>query len=309
MTRPPKPTDLANRLCQMKEIEDRLKLGEVQQFELFIDIVLPAPGRLEGDTIPDDALVQSEGASLELFGFLEGTRLTWRDIVRKAQKTPDTRWLRELQRSIALASNNERFRPVQAVYHTETGSYQPQLSKKEIRTDGTSRFHVHFVDTVVAPLSEVQNEFGTLATLLRLGLRFRYEVIERFHRLARTRAAAAGQQTAGVDVVKLLCEAIEIIENDALSRGAEKMDRDAVMALFESDEDQTTMADVQDSWDETRQALFCKDPPPSPAEVARVLARMRTINYSFMKLGTRRFHELVDTRWAEPAAARELRSA
>ena len=103
----------------------------MQQFELFLDIVLAAPGRLDGETIPDDAMVESEGASLELFGFLEGAPLTWRDIVRKAQKTPDTRWLRELQRSIALASNNERFRPVQAVYHTATGSYQPQLSKKE----------------------------------------------------------------------------------------------------------------------------------------------------------------------------------
>jgi hypothetical protein len=187
MARPPKPSDLADRLNRMKDIEDRLKVGAVQQFELFLDIVLAPPGQLEGETIPDDAVVESTGDSLQLFGFLEGTRLTWRDIVRKAQKTPDTRWLRELQRSIALASNNERFRPVQAVYHTQNGSYQPQLSKKEVRIDGSTRFHVHFVDTVVAPLSEVQNDFGMLATLLRLGLRFRYEVIERFQKLSRCR--------------------------------------------------------------------------------------------------------------------------
>ena len=253
-------------------------------------------------------MVESEGASLELFGFLKGTGLTWRDIVRKAQKTPDTRWLRELQRSIALASNNERFRPVQAVYHTQTGSYQPQLSKKEVRIDGTTRFHVHFVDTVVAPLSEVQNDFGMLATLLRLGVRFRYEVIERFQKLSRCRAGGVGQSPC-TDIVKQLCEAIEIIENDALSRGAEQMDRDAVMGLFESDADQAEMADVLDSWDETRAALFRKDPPPSPEDLARVLARMRTINYSFMKLGTRRFHELVKTRWAEPVAVRDALAA
>ncbi len=248
-------------------------------------------------------MVESEGASLELFGFLEGAALTWRDIVRKAQKTPDTRWLRELQRSIALASNNERFRPVQAVYHTATGSYQPQLSKKEIRVDGSSRFHVHFVSTVVAPLSEVQNDFGMLATLLRLGLRFRYEVIERFQKLARARSGALASPSG--DAVKQLREAIEIIENDALSRGAEQMDRDAVIGLFDSAEDQEAMAEVLDSWDDTRKALFCIDPPPSGEELARVLARMRSINYSFMKLGTRRFHELVKTRWAEPVPVRE----
>jgi len=304
MARPPRPSDLDQRLRRMKDIEDRLKVGEVQQFELFLDIVLAAPGRLEGETIPDDAVVESTGDSLELFGFLEGTRLTWRDIVRKAQKTPDTRWLRELQRSIALASNNERFRPVQAVYHAQTGSYQPQLSKKEVRVDGSTRFHVHFVDTVVAPLSEVQNDFGMLATLLRLGLRFRYEVIERFQKLSRCRAGG-GNPAACADLVKQLCEAIEIIENDALSRGAEQMDRDAVMGLFDSAEDQATMADVQDSWDEARAALFCRDAPPSSEDLARVLARMRAINYSFMKLGTRRFHELVKTRWAEPVPVRE----
>jgi hypothetical protein len=305
MARAPSPSNLDVRLRQMKDIEARLRVGAVQQFELFLDIVLAAPGRLEGETIPDDAIVESEGASLELFGFLEGAPLTWRDIVRKARKTPDTRWLRELQRSIALASNNERFRPVQAVYHTANGSYQPQLSKKELRSDGSSRFHVHFVSTVVAPLSEVQNDFGMLATLLRLGLRFRYEVIERFQRLLRPRVGAAAAPATSVDAVKQLREAIEIIENDALSRGAERMDRDAVIALFESAEDQATMADVQDSWDETRKALFCDDPQPSSEEVARVLIRMRTINYDFMRLGTRRFHELVKTRWAEPVPVRE----
>ena len=308
MARPPKPGDIAERLGRMKDIEDRLKLGDIQQFELFLDIVLAPPGRIEGETIPDDAIVESTGDSLELFGFLEGTRLTWRDIVRKAQKTPDTRWLRELQRSIALASNNERFRPVQAVYHTQAGSYQPQLSKKEVRLDGTTRFHVHFVDTVVAPLSEVQNDFGMLATLLRLGLRFRYEVIERFQKLARCRTGGVNPGPCA-DVVKQLCEAIEIIENDALSRGAEQMDRDAVMGLFESDEDQTTMAGVLDSWDETRAVLFRKDPPPSAEDLACVLARMRTINYEFMKLGTRRFHEQVKMRWAEPTRVRDALAA
>jgi hypothetical protein len=307
MTRPPKPADLENRLARMKEIETRLQVGEVQQFELFIDVVLPPPGRLSGETIPDDAVVESTGPSLQLFGFLEGTRLTWRDIVRKAQRTPDTRWLRELQRSIALASNNERFRPVQAVFHAETGSYQPQLSKKEVRIDGSSRFHVHFVYTVVAPLSEVQNEFGTLATLLRLGLRFRYEVIERFQRCAKNRGG--GNRPSCTELVKPLREAIETIENDALSRGAEQMDRDAVMALFDSDEDQSTMAEVQDAWQEARKALFSDEPPPSAEDLARVLAQMRTLNYSFMKLGTRRFHELVKTRWAAPAPLREIQHA
>ncbi|HEX4236039.1 MAG TPA: toll/interleukin-1 receptor domain-containing protein [Caldimonas sp.] len=303
----PSAADLQVRLGEMKEIEKRLRMCEVHQFERFIDIVLPPPGQLAEDTIPDDAVVECGGPSLQLFGLLEGTRLTWRDIVRKAQRAPDTRWLSQLQRCIAQASNNDVFRPVQAVYHTETGSYQPQLAKKEVRTDGSSRFHVHFVDTVVAPLAEVQNEFGTLATLLRLGLRFRYEVIERFQRYARNAGPAGGQ--ARVDVVKPMRDAIETIECDAASRGAERLDREAVMALFDSDDDQTIMAGVQDAWEGARAELFRDDPPPSPEEIARVIARMKALNHTFMTLGTRRYHELVKTRWADPVVQRDSRAA
>jgi hypothetical protein len=307
MERVPQPADLQARLVEMKEIEGRLQMSEVHQFELFIDVFLAPPGRLAEDTIPDDAVVECSGPSLQLFGLLEGARLTWRDIVRKAQKTPDTRWLRQLQRCIAQASNNERFRPVQAVYHAETGSYQPQLSKKEVRSDGSSRFHVHFVDTVVAPLSEVQNDFGTLATLLRLGLRFRYEVIERFQRCVRN-AGPGGRQTL-VDALKPLRDAIETIECDALSRGAERIDRDAVMALFDSEEDQAAMADVLDTWEEARQILFRDDPPPAADEIVSAIASLRALNHEFMTLGTRRYHELVKARWAEPVVRRERQAA
>ena len=107
MNRPPKPTELHDRLRRVKEVEDRFRLSQVRQFELFIDVILPAPGRLEGETIPDDAVIESEGTSLQLFGFLTSTGLTWSDIVRAAKKTPDMRWLRQLQRCISLASNNE----------------------------------------------------------------------------------------------------------------------------------------------------------------------------------------------------------
>jgi hypothetical protein len=206
------------------------------------------------------------------------------------------RWLSQLQRSVYLASNDQVFHPVQAIYHTDRGSYQPQLSKKEVFPDGESRFHVHFVDTVVAPLTEVQNDSGLLATLLRLGLRFRYEVIERFRKLT-SLSARAPDATDGDETLRKLRCAIEVIENDALSRGAENIDRDAVAALFDRPEDQVDIARVQQEWDEARAVLFRADPTPTPKEVADVIRTMRALNFRFMNLGTRRFHEMVDARW------------
>jgi hypothetical protein len=305
---PPRPADLAERLCLIKEIEARFRANQVQQFELFIDVVLPPPGRLENETIPDDAVIESNETSLKVFGYLTGTRRTWGDIVKAARRTPDTRWLRQLQHCIQLASNDERFRPVQAIYHTESGSYQPQLSKKEVGADGTTRYHVHLVETVVAPLSEVQNDFGLLATLLRLGLRFRYEVIERFQRVTGAAHGKTGTRGAPHEILNNLRSAIEIIENDALSRGAEKMDHDAVMALFERDEDRDMMAEVQGSWDEVRALLFRNDPPASASKVIDGLKRMRELNFRFMKLGTRRYHEMVCARWDNAKRAGDYRS-
>jgi hypothetical protein len=302
ITRTPAAGKSSERSREIRELEDRLRMSEARQFELFFDIVLPPPGRLDSEIIPDDTLIESDAASLSLFGYLPGAPLRWRDIVKAARRTPDTRWLRQLQRCVYLASNNERFRPVQAIYHTEGASYQPQLAKREAGANGTTRYHVHFVETTVAPLTEVQNDFGLLATLLRLGLRFRFEVIQRFQKIARTGRASTGAPCSTDDMVTHLREAIEIIENDALSRGAEQMDPDSIDALFEQLEDQKTMADVQASWNKARALLFRNEPSPSAQEVEESLKLMRQVNFQFMQLGTRRYHEMVCARWNDTDA-------
>jgi hypothetical protein len=291
----PRPKDLPARLREIAALEEQFRRHSVQQFERYIDIIVPPPGRLETESIPDDARIESDEDSLELFGFIPGVDRTWRDIVASARRKPDVRWLGELQRCIHLAGKNELFRPVQAIYHTDSGSFQPQLAKKEGMPGGASRFHVHFVETVVAPLSEVQNDFGLLATMLRLGLRFRYEVIEKFRRLVKPATGKAKQTPE--QLLTQLRSAIQFIENDALSRGAQNIDRDAVAALFDSDEDQQVIAEVQDAWDESRALLFRDDPVPSQPEMADVISRMRWLNFRFMEIGTRRYHEMVSSRW------------
>ena len=297
----PQLTDLPGRLDRISELERRFQQSPVQQFERYIDIVIPPPGKLDTDTLPDTMKVESNDVSMELFGLIGGVNWTWLDIGKAARKRADTRWLGELQRCIHSASRNERFRPVQAVYHTDRGSYQPQLAKMEILPDGACRFHVHFVETVVAPLTEVQNDFGLLATLLRLGLRFRYEVIERSQKLVTAVRLDGGKRlTVDKDILPQLRGAIEIIENDALSRGAENIDREAVVALFDQEKDQEEIAEIQDSWDETRALLFKDDPSPTAQEVNGIIARMRDINFRFMRLATRRFHEMVCARWSPP---------
>ena len=307
LKRIPEPGNLPELQQRFSQLAQRFQQVGVQQFERYIDIVIPAPGRLDGPAIPMTTKVESNEASLELFGLISTAGRTWADIVKAAAKTPDKRWLAELQHCVHKASQNEIFRPVQAVYHAEGASYQPQLAKKECHADGSARFHVHFVETVVAPLMEIQNDFGLLATLGRLGLRFRYEVIERYPKLLRA-AAVESPDKPDAYILQKLRGAIEVIENDAMSRGAENIDPEAVAALFEQHEDQEEMAAIQKIWGTNRAALFKDDPPPNAQEIDVIIAPMRDVNFRFMRLATRRYHEMICARWA-PKPIRTARAA
>jgi len=231
--RPADPDAMRRHLEALQTAESRFRAQPLVQFELAIDILVPPPGTLARPQIPLDAVIELSEEPSRLFGYLRGP-LTWRQIEEAAGKVKDQRWLNELQRCVELAGNGMSFRPVQAIYHTSAGSFQPQLSKRETMPDGTCRYHVHFVETVVAPLAEVDNEFGLLATLLRLGLRFRYEVIEMCGRALRMTALLPGGDSAAAaaEMRTKLCNAIETIENDALSRGAQNFDRAAIIYFF-----------------------------------------------------------------------------
>jgi hypothetical protein len=307
LERVPDPGDLPELQQGVVQLAQRFQQAGVQQFERYIDIVLPPPGRLDGPSIPATTLVEANDDALELFGLRAAAGRTWADIVKAASRKADKRWLAELQHCVHKASQNEVFRPVQAIYHADGGAYQPQLAKKESLVDGTTRFHVHFVETVAAPLMDIQNEFGLLATLLRLGLRFRYEVLERYSKL--TRAAAletTDPEAAKAYVLGKLRGAIEIIENDAMSRGAQNIDTEAVAALFEQHTDQDEMTEIQKLWAVNRVALFKNDPAPAPPELDSIIATMRDMNFRFMRLATRRYHEMICTRWSPkpPRAAK-----
>jgi hypothetical protein len=294
----PLPSDLGPLLKEIKAREKKYG-SRTHQYERYIDIVV-APGQQIDKCIPDDTKIESDEDSLALFRLAEAAGWTWKDIVnsvwsgRVQEARPDTRWMTQLHQCILLASQNKLFDPVQAIYHGERASYQPQLAKKENLPDGSCRFHIHFVETVVAPLRDVQNDFGLLATMLRLGLRFRYEVIEKFKRLVRTGRVPQG----GIEsLIQQLRSAVEVIENDARSRGTENFDTESVAALFESEPDQEEIRSLQVIWDESRLLLFRSDPPPVLQEIHSALSGMHEVNYRFMCLATERYHHMVCNRW------------
>jgi hypothetical protein len=295
--RTPPVSGLDERLRQIRDIERRFRDTQVQHFERFIDILIPAPGRLERDSIPNDTQVMPNQEALKLFGFIGGVDRTWADILKAAQRTKDQRWIKELSRCIRQAGDNELFKPVQAVYHAEIGSFQPQLALKEVLPNGACRFQVKFVETVVAPILEVPNDFGLLATLLRLGLRFRFEVIKPAKAAAKPIPRFGNAGPSIEESLVKLRSAVEVIENDALSRGAENINREDVAALFDKEQDQLDMVQVQEEWDAARALLFRAEPPLTAEELGQAVQDMRRLNRRFMSLASRRFHEMIEAQW------------
>jgi hypothetical protein len=57
MSKAPRPTDLPERLRRIAALEEHFRQGQIQQFERYIDIVIPPPCRLYSETIPDSVVI------------------------------------------------------------------------------------------------------------------------------------------------------------------------------------------------------------------------------------------------------------
>ncbi len=298
LTKPRGPKDAAGLLERIHALEEQLGSIRTEQYERYLDITVPAEA-LGRPAIPDDATVESDDLTLRLFGLTAAVPRCWRDVVDAAQQQPDTRWVRQLERCIQEAGMNRVFRPVQAVFHGDHGSFQPQLARKDVLRGGTTRFHVHLIETVVAPTAGVPSEIVSLVTLLRLGLRFRYEVIERFRALGQRAPAGTPARDVPQETLAALREAIEVIETDARSRGAEHVEADAASLVFEGAAEQAEMARLAEAWADAREQLFRDEPPPTAEDLVRVLGGMRRINARFMRAASARFEEVVQLRWPD----------
>jgi len=293
----PRLSVLAKQAAEIERGEAKLAKESIVQFEYHVDLILPAPGRLTEERIPAETPIQSNAKSLQLFGLLDRKPWTWADLESAAKRNRDTRWLTQLQRCVYLASNDQTFSPMQAIFHTTIGSYQPDLARMELMPNGSRILHIHFVNTVVPPLADVPNDFGKLATVLRLGLRFRYEVIEKFEdQLRRASSWNEGPRERPGLLVQIRM-AIETIDCDAESRGAEDLSEDSIARLFEPPSEQQRVRDISRRWKEIRPQWFDPNSPLTVQEARHLFNDLRDMNYDFMVLGTRQLQRLVEAEW------------
>lgn len=259
-------------------------------FEPWIELKVENPAALQNKDELDDALVTSANSeALDLFDRLERPE-TWGEL--RSGVTEDkgvSRWREELFHVIRKIDAGRKFFPIHAVFHTVSGrTYRPVACAIDRvgKMGAIETYHITFAEDVgTVNTTAMPKTVSTLANLLRLAFRFRWEVLERFSKITLTE-----------DDVEHLANILSRIEQDAESRGI--LDQDADMSVFPSDQAKRVgemfsiwykLRDPAEGTGELDVALENKD----TQAVSAVLKKMVPLNQEFLEMAADRFSELV----------------
>lgn len=240
--------------------------------------------------IPDDAVVESNPRSLEIFGLSEGS-WTWRDLENKAREQKDTRWLDQLHDAVFHTGKGEIVvKQVQATFQGLYGGhlYRPILYRGDDASDGSMVFHILFIKEVCGQMVEVPTPINIIQTILVVGTRFRYEVINKG--LGLINKSDPGTTPEGI--CNQVREATWNIEKEAESRGTILMPETVAM-VFDNVQDKNEIRSMFQSWIDIRRTLFEAIKNCDIQMIQQQLDLLLKLNNRFMDMGSRRHHELV----------------
>jgi hypothetical protein len=205
----------------------------------------------------------------------------------------DDRWIQELQGAVNEAMIGSAPTPVVAVFRAPRGGkmYQPVVNRVVSFEDGYHEFDVILAESVARHSGYAMDGGSSLglealATSLRLGYRFRLDLLE----------PAIAKTEIGLDETVRISETIQSIEREAQSRGA--IDRSALLGAFASEGDRSALTAMFVKWDElhTPRLDGKLDVALESGDfngVRSCLLAAKDINRQFMSLASRRFADLL----------------
>ena len=202
----------------------------------------------------------------------------------------DGRWREELFHVVRKAAQGRKFTPIQAVFHASNGkAYRPVLSALERlgnKRGPIESYQITFAEDVsTMNVSGMPTDLATLATILRMTFRFRWEVLEKY-----------GRKEIREEDVEQIENAITRMETDADSRGI--VDQEAILKLFRADAAERLLQmfshwdKLRNRWDHTGIldiAIANKDTD----KISEILRDMTPMNQEFLDLAANRFSTLV----------------
>lgn len=219
-----------------------------------------------------------------IFGWTDQP-LTWGRLVSDVMKPGmDRRWIEELCSAIKQAAMGRAFIPIQATFQAanqKKSMYRPILYGAEKSVDGSiAAFLIVFVTDVGGTATDTTkipiNGYAELISSIRLGYRFRWEVVEPFRNLRDTRDVMA------------LKETMDRVMGESKSRGQHKLEELANFFGDKHDRVDELYGIFVNTLGEISKAIEQKD----TQGIARILTNFAPANQEYLTLSTAAFAKM-----------------
>ena len=271
----------AKRICSFFDPKETDKKFMNRYFILMIK----QPNELSEGQIPEDSIVRSKYLE-NIFG-IAGDETHWQLI---AENQEDTRWVQQLQEAIKTATKGLVPDQIQATFRSKSNEViRPILYRVDWLSSGAMEFYVLLVADVAGKGENIPRELMTIATILRMATRFRYEILEVYDSEIRRNQ----KEEDLIKIVDKIRECILTIETEARSR-LTIVNENSLRELYNKQENKDKIVQMFDSWYNTRNQLFDNEIVLGKDHLMEIFKNLDQMNAEFMKLTAKRYSELVD---------------
>jgi hypothetical protein len=239
--------------------------------------------------IPDEVRISVEEGDLAIFD-VASQSCNWGNLKQWIDETGHFHWVKELARNISRVAKGGVPRPVTGTFRgaKDGNIYRPILYRADRTGDRPFRFLVLLSEQPSPHFIGGPGDAGTTFNMLRLGNRFRWEVVEPY--LSKLLYLPPGRK---VDpVLRLLREGIILIEEEASALGF--LIPANVSAAFDRGDDKQEISEMFTLWERVRDRLFKGIEANDVDEVKQELLALKNLNDRFTEIASRRYHELVE---------------
>jgi hypothetical protein len=282
------PKELESAAIEISKLIDRKPIVSTW-YTRYIIIQVKDPETIQQDRIPPDAEVETNEKTLELFNRKEGIIGEWKELEEKARLGEDQRWLDELAMAMKSVSKGDIPEPMQALFHPVRGTvmYRPILYRVDKLADGSIKFKVLFCEDVSWQIQEAPANQRSLITSLLMATRFRYELLKKYL----DHDGELIMREPKDEVCQEICQVILSIEAEASSRGL--LDKQSLVEIFESVEDQQAVSKMLDEWYNIRGQLLDDLKEFKCDSTKQQLNKLADMNSQFLLIALQRFQEVL----------------
>lgn len=117
-----------------------------QYINHYLKLFVKDRKRIQENKIPDDAIIESNSSSLELFGLAQG-EWTWKDIDEVVKQMKDSQWVEELSQAVFQASQKRIPAQIKGCFtiQDQEKTYRPALYRVDYGADDSIWFYILFV--------------------------------------------------------------------------------------------------------------------------------------------------------------------